>query len=63
MQTEEVFLPSRKVKERYGNVSDMWIWRRLHEEGSNFPQPLRINGRRFWRLQDLVNYEGSLETA
>jgi predicted DNA-binding transcriptional regulator AlpA len=59
----DVFLPTRKVKKRYGDVSDMWIWRRLNEEESKFPQPVRINGRRFWKLADLEEYERSLVAA
>ena len=59
--TNETFLSARRVMTRYG-VSDMWIWRRMNEEGGKFPQPLRINGRRFWRVSDLLAYEASLVT-
>lgn len=59
-QSDDCLLTSRQVRERYGNVSDMWIWRRLHEEGGTFPQPLVISRRRFWRLSELVAWENSL---
>lgn len=61
-QSEDVFLSSRQVRSRYGNASEMWLWRRLHDEHSGFPQPVRITGRRFWRLSALVEYERSLVT-
>jgi predicted DNA-binding transcriptional regulator AlpA len=34
----------------------MWLWRRL-KDGSGFPKPLEICGRRFWKLSDLVAWE------
>jgi hypothetical protein len=56
----ETYVPSRKVKMRYGGVSDMWLHRREREAGSKFPKPVRIKGRKFWRLSELVAYEQSL---
>jgi predicted DNA-binding transcriptional regulator AlpA len=61
MDQSEVFLTSRQVRERYGNASDMWLWRRENEPGSTFPKPIRINKRRFWRECDLVDWERSLD--
>lgn len=59
-QASETFLSSRQVKDRYGHVSEMWLYRREHEQGGDFPKPVRIRGRRFWRLSDLVAYERAL---
>lgn len=63
MESKEVFLSYRQVKERYGNVSDMWLHRREKDKSSNFPRPIRIQGRKFWRLSDLISYERELEAA
>lgn len=60
MHGTQVFLSSRQVKERYGNASDMWLWRRENEEASTFPRAVRIHGRRFWKLSELENWESSL---
>jgi hypothetical protein len=62
MDQSEVFLTSRQVKRRFGDVSAMWIWRRLHEPDSNFPVPILIAGRRYWRERDLLAWEKSLST-
>lgn len=35
-------IPASKVRDRYG-ISDMAIWRWLHDVRMGFPQPLRIN--------------------
>jgi hypothetical protein len=52
----ERLLTAAQVKRRYGNASDMWLWRRLHDS-SGFPQPLSICGRRFWKLSGLIAWE------
>jgi predicted DNA-binding transcriptional regulator AlpA len=62
MDQTQVFLNSRQVRERYGNASEMFIWRRQTEPNSTFPKPLIISSRKFWRLADLLAWEHSLET-
>lgn len=60
MQAElESYLPSRKVQERY-RISDVTLWRWERAENSAFPKPVRINGRKFWAVSALVEYERSL---
>jgi len=50
------FLSAAQVRARYGNVSHMWIERKLASEG--FPAPVRFGGRlRFWRVSDLLAWE------
>jgi predicted DNA-binding transcriptional regulator AlpA len=56
MQERECFLPAAQVKHRYG-VTDMSLWRWLKDESLGFPQPMRIKGRRVWRLADLRAWE------
>jgi len=55
---QQTYLLSSAVRGRYG-VSDMTIWRWLHNQKLGFPAPIRINGRRFWRLADLEAWEAS----
>jgi predicted DNA-binding transcriptional regulator AlpA len=50
------FLPALEVRKRYG-VSDMSLWRWLHDRELAFPKPMYIRGRRFWRLSDLECWE------
>jgi hypothetical protein len=35
----------------------MWLWRLLQDRNSQFPKPLIINNRRYWRLADLRSWE------
>jgi predicted DNA-binding transcriptional regulator AlpA len=52
----EDLLPAVKVSSRYG-VSSMTVWRWEKDSALNFPQPIRINGRRYWRIADLQAFE------
>jgi hypothetical protein len=56
MNTDDTLLPTAKVRKRYGDVSAMWIERRLADD-PNFPRPIYIAKRRFFRLGDLVAWE------
>jgi hypothetical protein len=51
------YLNSRAVRRRYGDVSDMSLYRWLHTEKLNFPRPTIINKRRYWRVEDLEAWE------
>ncbi len=50
------YLNSTKVRDRYGEVSDMWLNRRLRDD-PEFPKPLIIQSRRYWLLADLIKWE------
>ncbi|MCJ2117657.1 DNA-binding protein [Methylobacterium sp. J-001] len=54
--SNEDLLPTTITRARYG-VSDMTIFRWLADPKLEFPQPIRINGRRYWRLADLQAFE------
>lgn len=45
-----------RVRELCGGVSDMWLWRRLNEPGSDFPRPTVIGRRRFWREAEILSW-------
>lgn len=52
----DCFLTARQTRARYGDISDMWLWRRQHDE-SGFPKPMVVEKRRFWRLSELIAWE------
>ena len=54
--SKEDLLPAAQVRARY-RVSDMTIFRWLADPKLKFPQPIRINARRYWRLADLQAFE------
>jgi hypothetical protein len=56
----EVLLTSAQLRRRWGGCSDMLLWRRLKADAA-MPLPLRMCGRRYWRLSEIVAYERGLE--
>ena len=57
MNKPDIYLTSRQIRERYGNCSDMCIWRWLNDDSMEFPKPLVINRRRLWKVADLEAFE------
>ena len=60
MDPKDTLISAKQTRSRYGGRSDMWLWRLLHDETSGFPEPLVINGRRYWRIRELEKWERSL---
>src|SRR5258708_4776425 len=53
---DDVLLRAAQVRKRYGDCSDMWLHRRLHDD-SGFPKPVYVGPVRYWRLSDLLAWE------
>ena len=53
------FIPARRVRKRYDDISDMTLWRWIHDAELNFPKPCYLGRQRFWRLNDLKAWEMS----
>jgi len=62
---DDRFLNALQVRARYGDVSEMTLWRWVNERsGVGFPQPTKLaNGRNFWRLSQLRAWEHSREAV
>lgn len=43
-----------RVCELCGGVSDMSLWRWLNDNKLNFPKPIYISRRRYWREADVI---------
>lgn len=54
-----VLIPTGQLRARYGNVSDTWVDRRL-ASNPDFPRPVYIGNRRFWKIKELEQYECDL---
>ena len=57
----DVLLTARQVRQRYGDKSDMWLWRVLRDE-PQFPRPIYIRKQRYFRLRDLLAFEDARPT-
>jgi predicted DNA-binding transcriptional regulator AlpA len=57
VEAATVYLTAAQVRGRYGNVSEMTLWRWLRDEKLNFPRPYRVNKRRLWKAGELTAWE------
>ena len=39
-----------------GGVSDMTLWRYLHDPYLNFPKPIYIKKRRYWQETEVISW-------
>jgi predicted DNA-binding transcriptional regulator AlpA len=47
-------IPARDVRNICGGVSDMTIWRWLNDPALNFPKPIYIARRRYWKEAEVT---------
>lgn len=50
---------SKTVMERLGQISRVTLWRYQNDPELEFPQPVVLRKRRFWREDDLTNWVAS----
>jgi predicted DNA-binding transcriptional regulator AlpA len=54
---DDALLTGKQTRARVGGVSDMCIWRWMRDERVQFPHPIQINRRNYWRLGDLRQWQ------
>jgi predicted DNA-binding transcriptional regulator AlpA len=54
---DDVLLTGTQTRARVGGVTTMCIWRWMRDPRVQFPQPIRINSRNYWRLGDLRRWQ------
>lgn len=47
-------IPALAVCDLCGGISDMTLWRWLNDTALNFPRPVYIGRRRYWREAEVV---------
>jgi len=50
---EHKLISAATVRDLCGGVSDMTLWRWLNDRDMNFPEPVYIQKRRYWREAEL----------
>lgn len=54
---DDTLLTGTQTRARVGNVSTMCIWRWIRDPRVQFPEPIKINSRNYWRLGDLREWQ------
>ncbi len=50
-------LTATQVRQLIGGISDMTLWRWMHDERVGFPQPVVINRRRYFRASEIEAFQ------
>jgi predicted DNA-binding transcriptional regulator AlpA len=53
---EHKLISAAAVRDLCGGVSDMTIWRWLNDPDLDFPKPVYIGRRRYWREADMAGW-------
>jgi predicted DNA-binding transcriptional regulator AlpA len=56
---DDVLLTAAQTRARVGHVSAMCIWRWMRDPRVQFPAPIKINNRNYWRLGDLRRWQAA----
>jgi predicted DNA-binding transcriptional regulator AlpA len=51
--TQKALISSKSVRLICGEISEMSLWRWLNTPNLNFPRPIKIMRRNYWRLDDI----------
>ena len=61
---DKKLIPAAVVRELCGGISDMSLWRWLNDPALDFPRPIYIARRRYWRQADVLAWvEAQAEAA
>lgn len=62
MDDQDRLIPARAVRDRFGGISHMTLWRWVQR--GLLPEPVKINSRSYWREPDVDRLAaGRLEKA
>ena len=51
------FLTAPQVRQRFGGITNMTLWRWARDARVGFPHPVVINGRRYYRESEIEAFE------
>ena len=51
--SNNTLVPSSELRAELGNVSDMTLWRWSRDPALDFPEPIYIRKRRYWKRADI----------
>lgn len=54
--TPTKLIPPTEVRDLFGGVSDMTLWRWENDPEMGFPKAIRINRRRYWRAAEIASF-------
>lgn len=61
--SQQQYLTARQVREHFGGISEMSLWRWENDPKLAFPKPIKINRLRYWKAADLSAFEARQREA
>lgn len=53
------FWSAAQVRAYFGGVSEKWLDRRIGDEKSDFPKPVKLGSKRnYWRISEIIAWRG-----
>lgn len=56
-------IPAAEVRMICGGISDMTLWRWLSDQALNFPRPIYLGRRRYWREAEVLAWLEAREVS
>lgn len=53
---DDTLMTASQVREHFGSISEMTLWRWLRDTAMDFPAPIVINRRRFWPRSEIAAF-------
>jgi predicted DNA-binding transcriptional regulator AlpA len=63
LSSDKQYIVRRKLRARFGGISDMTLWRWEHDRKLAFPRAIAINGRKYYDLAEIEEWERTRATA
>lgn len=57
IEQPEDLIQAAEVRRIFGGISDMSLWRWLADPALDFPKPIKIARRRFWRSSEIAAWQ------
>jgi predicted DNA-binding transcriptional regulator AlpA len=56
-EERDVYLTAVKVRKRFGDIAPVTLYRWIEDPEIAFPKPLKVGGRRFFKLKEIEEWE------
>ena len=57
MADPDILITASELRSLLGGISDMTLWRWLADDQMNFPRPLVLRRRRYWRKSEVMAFQ------
>jgi len=50
---DDELIPAAEVRNQFGGICDMTLWRWVHDPDMGFPKPVKLRNRNYWPRQEI----------